>query len=194
MDKNVYKKKLWRWEILRKYVCGVGEVERARDTDCVGHPDVCHRNHTSLLAAVGLRSLCGWGGSSYFGRAQPDSRGCSSSASTSVSFSKGRCPTWTHGSSEGSAVAIPTLTQPPLSTWPLSLSCPCGRGHGQRLRQRMLKGWKMFNLYSRCQKGRKGHLALPFNHRQSQVPAVQGCGDTKYFLTKRNWITCLGEP
>lgn len=48
-------------------MCGVGEVERARDTDCAGCPYVCHRNRTSLLAAVGLRSLRGWGSSPYFG-------------------------------------------------------------------------------------------------------------------------------
>lgn len=88
-------------------------MEKARDTDCIGCPDVCHGNHTSLFTAVGLRSLRVGGGSSYFGWAEPESRRFSFSAPTSVHSLKWRCPTWTHGSSEGPAVVMPML---PTST------------------------------------------------------------------------------
>lgn len=46
-------------------------------------------------------------------------------------------------------------------TWPLSPSCRCVRGHGQRLRQGIARGWKLLHLYSSCQNEDRQPLLLP---------------------------------
>ena len=43
-------------------------------------------------------------------------------------------------------------------TWPLSPSCPCVSGHGQRPRQGIARGWKMLQLNSTCQRGKTSRL------------------------------------
>lgn len=43
-------------------------------------------------------------------------------------------------------------------TWPLSPSCWCVSGHGQRLRQGIARRWKTLHLYSSCQRGKPSSL------------------------------------
>lgn len=148
-------------------MCGPREVERPRDTDRHWLPNLCHRNHTSLLAAAELRSLRGWGSSSCFGQAQPDSRECSFSLSSVGSGSKRTC---------GHTTPWKVLLQQ-HSRLASKCSHPCHHGlRGLSLLPMANRGWwrdeKCLICIPLVRRDRKGHLVLPFNHAQNEVPAV----------------------
>lgn len=103
---------------------------------------------------------------------------------------------------EGSAAAIPTLTASTHTGPCPHVLCPSPACAAVVMANGQDRGWrrdeKCFICISTVRRvGKVTQRSPSITRRARYLPSpleLRGCGGIKYLLTKRNWITCLGEP